>query len=191
MQDFVVLDEVNPTGDLLRRWAYDEKLLLMGEDEDVILACDEHIPVLAELIADSACPKGDYIGDIISIWARDGALMELGWSGRPRPAAFAPVRDVMRHLALTSPSATALFDYLSRLDHWLTTGPRDLSQVAVCLRDLARDRYDGLKEERWKVHEADGLVTAQLPYGASSMNWSQVVQLDLDTGRVSVRVERP
>jgi hypothetical protein len=189
--DYVVLNEVNPSDDLLRRWAFDENLLLMDQDEDVILACDEHIPVLCELIADPACPKGDYIGHIISIWARDEALMELGWGRKLQPGRFAAARDVMRRLAVTSAAATELFDYLSRLDRWLTTGPRNLTEVAACLRDLARDRYDGLEEDRWKVHESDGLVTARLPYGAPSLSWWQIVAVDLVSGRVTVELEHP
>ena len=60
-----VILEYEDVGDLdaqtLRRWAYDENLLLMEQDEDLILGCRDFLPILIPFADDVDCPKANYI----------------------------------------------------------------------------------------------------------------------------------
>lgn len=61
MIDETILDDWNPTEATLRRWAFDESLLLSDQDEDLVLHRAEYLPLLVELAGDPTCPKAQYI----------------------------------------------------------------------------------------------------------------------------------
>ncbi len=71
MEKYTTLDDWNPDPATLRRWAYDENLLLSDQDEDLALYREEHLPVLLPFADDPACPKADYILSCL-----DGYLMD-------------------------------------------------------------------------------------------------------------------
>ena len=48
-------DEVHPTDDEIRRWAYSDAPEPM-EDFEIIVADPEHLPILMALVADPSCP---------------------------------------------------------------------------------------------------------------------------------------
>jgi hypothetical protein len=61
MSDETILDDWNPSDATLRRWAFDEGLLLSDQDEDLVLHREEYLPLLIELAGDPTCPKAQYI----------------------------------------------------------------------------------------------------------------------------------
>jgi len=63
------LDDLTP--DLVRVWGYDEDLVLLDQDEDLMLYDVELIPVLVELSADSNCPKKDMAYYILCQFCRE------------------------------------------------------------------------------------------------------------------------
>ena len=100
-------DEVNPTDDEIRRWAYsgtDEPY----EDFDIIVADPEHLAALVSLVADSNCPKRQYLlgslyctighSDLADPRIRSAIQLGLGsndpwvanWSTRALPLLDAP-----------------------------------------------------------------------------------------------------
>jgi hypothetical protein len=52
-------DEITP--ELIREWAYDEDVLLLEQDEDLLLYDWELLPTLIHLIADPHCQKRKWI----------------------------------------------------------------------------------------------------------------------------------
>ncbi|MBD2038511.1 hypothetical protein H6F76_26515 [Leptolyngbya sp. FACHB-321] len=50
-------NNLNPTIDEVRAWAYDEEAWLMDQDEDVILCRPRYISVLKELVLDQGCAE--------------------------------------------------------------------------------------------------------------------------------------
>jgi len=46
-------------------WGYDEDLLFIDQDEDLLLGSPGYFPALSKLVKDSACPKSDYALSII------------------------------------------------------------------------------------------------------------------------------
>jgi hypothetical protein len=51
------LNNLNPTIDEVRAWAYDEEAWLINQDEDVILCRPQYISVLKELVLDQGCAE--------------------------------------------------------------------------------------------------------------------------------------
>jgi hypothetical protein len=45
------------TPEVVREWGYDEDLLLLEQDEDLLLYNIDFFPVLLELAGDDRCPK--------------------------------------------------------------------------------------------------------------------------------------
>jgi hypothetical protein len=50
-------NNLNPTVDEVRAWAYDEEAWLMDHDEDIILCRPQYISVLKELVLDQGCAE--------------------------------------------------------------------------------------------------------------------------------------
>lgn len=71
-----ILDDTNPSDETIQRWAYDESLLLMEQDEDLLIPMKNKL--LIPLIADPACPKGDYILAVLDSHLRSLYHHELG-----------------------------------------------------------------------------------------------------------------
>jgi hypothetical protein len=61
MADEIILHDWNPSPETLQRWAYDEKLFLEEQDEDLALGRRDFLPILIPLADDPNCPKADYI----------------------------------------------------------------------------------------------------------------------------------
>ncbi len=60
MFEFTILNE--PLNEVsLRRWAFDEDMLLSDQDEDLLLHQAEYLPILILLADDPSCPKDGYI----------------------------------------------------------------------------------------------------------------------------------
>jgi hypothetical protein len=73
-------------------WAYDEDLLFLDQDEDLLIgAHHEFFPLLARLSKDVSCPKADYCLTIM-----DYSLMF--WILRKHPGAAEEIRNVLIHL---------------------------------------------------------------------------------------------
>lgn len=74
------------TEEALLKWGYDEDMLLLEQDEDLVIgSAHEFYPVLAKLALDPACPKADYC--LTSI---DFSLMF--WVLRKHPGAAEEIR---------------------------------------------------------------------------------------------------
>ena len=59
MCEETILNDWSP--DSLRRWAFDESLILSEQDEDLELGRRDLLPILIPLADDPTCPKADYI----------------------------------------------------------------------------------------------------------------------------------
>lgn len=65
-------DDLTP--EVVREWGYDEGLLLMEQDEEVLLHDIAYVPVLLELAGDDGCPKQEYVFYILCDFIRGLAL---------------------------------------------------------------------------------------------------------------------
>ncbi|MEQ8856343.1 hypothetical protein [Gimesia sp.] len=65
MADDIILDDVNPTLNVIHRWAYDVNLFLIEQDEDLILHKAKYVPMLLQFARDPDCPKNDYCLSIV------------------------------------------------------------------------------------------------------------------------------
>jgi hypothetical protein len=62
-------DDITP--EVLKEWAYDEDLIFMEQDEDLLLYDFELVPTLLELAGDKECPKGNYVFCILCQFSRE------------------------------------------------------------------------------------------------------------------------
>jgi hypothetical protein len=60
-----VLNDVEPSEDVLWLWAYDENVTLIEQDEDLIFHEPDFVQLLMEFAADDNCPKQDYCLSIL------------------------------------------------------------------------------------------------------------------------------
>ena len=104
------------TPEVVRTWGYDEDLMLLEQDEDLLLYNFKFFPVLVELAGDDRCPKQEYAFCILCQFSREqltrggergtGALREA-WSAIPEPTDGRPqewYRYVGRLLGYNRPS---------------------------------------------------------------------------------------
>jgi hypothetical protein len=70
MTDDVILNDADPTCELVRQWGYDENLYFIEQDEDLILHDAKYVPVLMELAADAKCPKNDDTLSVLSYFSQ-------------------------------------------------------------------------------------------------------------------------
>jgi len=56
------------TNEVISKWAYDENMLLLEQDEDLVAGDREFFPALFDAIEDPTCPKGDYILSILDFY---------------------------------------------------------------------------------------------------------------------------
>lgn len=61
MTEETILHDSDPSPETLRRWAYDESLLLDEQDEDLALGRRDFLSILIPIADDTHCPKADYI----------------------------------------------------------------------------------------------------------------------------------
>ena len=99
-----------------RAWGYDEELLLLDQDEDLLLYNFEFIPTLLELAGDDRCPKQDYAFCILCQFCREqvtrggergATALRAAWSAIPEPTVGRPRawhQFVGRLLGYTRPS---------------------------------------------------------------------------------------
>ena len=108
------------TPEVVRTWGYDDELILLEQDEDLLLYGVEFIPVLLELAGDEQCPKREYSFCILCQFCREritrggksGAeLIRTAWSAIKEPAGGRPQewhKYVGRLLGYTNPSGPAV-----------------------------------------------------------------------------------
>ena len=70
MTDDVILNDADPSCELVRQWGYDENLYFIEQDEDLVLHDEKYVPVLIELAADANCPKNDDALSILSYFSQ-------------------------------------------------------------------------------------------------------------------------
>ena len=104
------------TPEVVRAWGYDEDLILLEQDEDLLLYDFEFFPVLIELAGDEQCPKQEYVFCILCQFSREQvtrggergtAALRAAWSAIPEPPAGRPRewhQFVGRLLTYTQPS---------------------------------------------------------------------------------------
>lgn len=61
MQDYVILNDWNPSEETLRTWAYSKHVELADQDADLVLHREEYLPLLLEFADDPDCPKSSEI----------------------------------------------------------------------------------------------------------------------------------
>jgi hypothetical protein len=75
----IILDDWNPSEATIRRWAYDDTILLASQDEDLVLGGKGYFPVLIPLASDPYCPKATYILSIMDFYT----MFETLWRDTP------------------------------------------------------------------------------------------------------------
>lgn len=188
----VDLDNINPSEEEVRAWAYDETVVFWSEDEDLILAESRYVPVLCELIEVADCPKADWISHILQLWAREAALSIVG---RDRRGDGVVLRKALVWLSERLVGSTAASvearSYVERLVRWTSGAARESHEIASLLGDLSRDRDDGLDKDRWVLDEQGTIVHALLPYGARSLDIWQHFVVDRADGSVTWWLQFP
>jgi hypothetical protein len=141
-----IWDSSELTPAVVRAWGYDEELLLLDQDEDLLLYDVKFIPVLLELAGDERCPKRDYAFCILCQFCRKqitrggergAAALKAAWSAVGQPAGGLPLEwheYVGRMLGYTKPS-----------------GPVD----KIAARRMADDLLLGIAGRRGKLEESD------------------------------------
>lgn len=61
MQDELILNDWNPSDEVLRYWAYNEHVQLADQDSDLVLHREDYLPLLLGIADDPACPKSSEI----------------------------------------------------------------------------------------------------------------------------------
>lgn len=59
------------TPEIVKIWGYDEDMILMEQDEDLLLYDFELVPALLELSSDNECPKREYAHFILCQFCRE------------------------------------------------------------------------------------------------------------------------
>lgn len=107
-------DQLTP--EVVRGWGYDDELILLEQDEELLLYDVEFIPVFLELAADDRCAKRDNVFCILCQFCREQvtrggergtAAIRAVWSVIAEPAGGRPRewhQYVGRLLAYTQPS---------------------------------------------------------------------------------------
>ena len=65
-EEYVYKGEI--TNEVIRKWAYDENMLLLEQDEDLVAGDREFFPALFEAAEDPECPKGGYAISIMDFY---------------------------------------------------------------------------------------------------------------------------
>jgi hypothetical protein len=120
-----ILNDANPSLDTVRRWGYDERLLLIEQDEDLILGDLLYIPLLLQLAAGPACPKREYALGIV--WNYCRFLLEWRHRDLARPI------SAIAEEASSSPSAR-----VREWAGWFRQGVAEIERSAE--RDSGGDR---------------------------------------------------
>jgi hypothetical protein len=122
------------TPEVVRAWGYDETLILLEQDEDLLLYDMEFLPVLLELAGDDRCPKQDYAFFILCQFCREQitrggergiAAVRAAWSTIPEPAGGCPAgwhRYVGRLLRYAQPSGPVDKQVANRMAEELLLG---------------------------------------------------------------------
>jgi hypothetical protein len=70
----VILNDVDPSEEVVKRWAYDEREMFISQDEDLILHDPKYITLMVELASAKDCPKAAYITGILDYFSMQTAL---------------------------------------------------------------------------------------------------------------------
>jgi hypothetical protein len=109
------LNEDDLTPEIIRAWGYDDDLILLEQDEDLLLYDVRYFPVLLELAGDARCPKQEYAFSILCDFSREHitrggergtAEVRAAWRAIPEPTAGRPrewYQYVGRLLGYTQP----------------------------------------------------------------------------------------
>ena len=70
MDDEIVLNNFEPSVELVREWGYSEDMCFIEQDEDLALHDARYVSILLELAADDSCPKNDYALSILTYFSQ-------------------------------------------------------------------------------------------------------------------------
>ncbi|WP_395321072.1 hypothetical protein [Variovorax sp. UC74_104] len=131
MEDWIVLNDWNPSEQTLRKWAYDERIQLSDQDADLVLHEEEYLPLLLELADEPSCPRSSEI-----LGTLDYYLMFLVLRGVEEH-----IRIVEKAVALARSAKTApVIEWRQlqerRLRYRAGAGPLSREQAVAAARDL-------------------------------------------------------
>jgi hypothetical protein len=131
MEEWIVLNDWNPSEQTLREWAYNEHIQLADQDADLVLHQEKYLPLLLELADDASCPRSSEILSTL-----DSYLMFLILRGSEEH-----VRVVERSVALAGAAKTLpVIEWRllqeRRLRYRAGTGPLSRVQAVAAARDL-------------------------------------------------------
>jgi hypothetical protein len=72
-----VLDDADPSPETVRRWAYDDDLVFIEQDEDLILHHTKYVPLLLEFASNPSCPKSGYSLGILEDFGKSQLLHRM------------------------------------------------------------------------------------------------------------------
>jgi hypothetical protein len=168
-----------------RRWCWAPGWVLLSQDEDLILMCDElMVPLLEEVAAQ--CTKYDYVLEIVAHHARDAAHAAL-W----KPDADVALAEVAERIGGFLPAARAagasrLVGYLERLVGYATRRHVKLEEAEQRVFDLRRCYED--KERAPAVVRRDRSFIAPMHSGTGVPD---DLVIDVDTGRMRIARRGP
>jgi hypothetical protein len=154
--------------------------------ERLVLASDEYLPLLADLVQGESCPKGEWIATILEFWARVGAtsVIATGASEDNAAAGRTKLVELAQSFEPRSSAARRFAAYLRRVVGWLEPRPRRSDEIPEIVRDLALGQMEWELDDRsrWHIVEDDGVVVASIPYGSPTLGIWQRIRIDTRSG---------
>jgi hypothetical protein len=131
MEDWIVLNDWNPSEKTLKEWAFNERIQLADQDADLVLHREEYLPLLLELADDTSCPRSSEILSTLDFY-----LMFLVLRGSEDH-----VRIVEKSVELAGPAKTMPVVEWRRLQerrlrYRVGVGPLGEEEALAAARDL-------------------------------------------------------
>lgn len=172
MNDHRILNDVEPSCDLVRRWGFDESLYFIEQDEDLVLHDERYVRVLMELSADATCPKNDFALSVLSYYSQLVILK------RKRHEADRIARSIADSPHRSHERLCCWVTYFGRV-HDRLIRPRPLTDEEM--NSLARDLLVGLCCDR-DLEKAGCIVSSYHEYSCQTESYRELVHIDPTSG---------
>jgi hypothetical protein len=172
MEDNLILDDVNPSIETVRRWGYDENIFFIDQDEDLILHDPRYVPILLELAADESCVKAEYAKNILAYF------VQLVFLYRHSQIIADIAEKIQNTDVKLEPRVREFMDYFNRL-HDCFVSPHEMNAEEMKL--LAHDLLNGLACRR-QFESTANRVNGYHEFVCSTQSYRAYVYIDPSTG---------
>jgi hypothetical protein len=136
------------TPEVVRAWGYDDELILLEQDEDLLLYDVDFIPVLLDLATDDRCPKQDCAFRILCQFCRE----KITRGGEAGADVIRAARSAIKESARGRPQEW--YKYVGRLlAYTIPSGPLD----EAAARGMAEELLLGIAGRVGDVTESDSV----------------------------------